>query len=139
MASLHKVHLAYRMVNTGWMGPHLVIGYLHCVIKSSHTVRLIFFKPCTIVMDTLKMWMWLFWSVRTFFKKFTCTWTYHFSSKMMGGCLLIGYLLCVIKSSYTLRPTFFKPCSVVMDTLKMCMWRFESAHFSKNLHVIELA
>jgi hypothetical protein len=50
---------------------HLLIGFLLCVINSSHTFRLTFFKPCTVVMDTLKMCMWLFGSVWTFFIKFT--------------------------------------------------------------------
>jgi hypothetical protein len=38
-----------------------------------------------------------------------------------SGCLLIGYLLCVINSSYTFRLTFFKSFTVVMDILKIWM------------------
>jgi hypothetical protein len=38
-----------------------------------------------------------------------------------GGRLLIGYLLCVMNSFHTFKLTFFKLCTVVMDTLKICM------------------
>jgi hypothetical protein len=42
LAGLHKVHPAYRMVNAGWAsvragGRASLIGYLLCVINSSHT------------------------------------------------------------------------------------------------------
>jgi uncharacterized membrane protein len=69
---LHKVHPAYRMVKGGWVS---FIGYLLCVINSFYTFRLTFSKLYTVVMDTLKMCMWLFGSVWTFFEKFTCSWT----------------------------------------------------------------
>jgi hypothetical protein len=80
LAGLHKVHPAYRMVNAGRAGGLVcgrasLIGYLLCVINSSHTFRLTFFKPCIVVIDTLKMCMWLFGSIRTFFEKFPCSWT----------------------------------------------------------------
>jgi hypothetical protein len=99
----------------------IIIGYLICIINTSRTLKLIFFKPCTIVMDTLKMCMWLFGSVWTFFEKFTC-WTYPFFQHVLHRV----YILCVINSSHTFRLTFFKPCTIVMDTLKMCMWLFGS-------------
>jgi hypothetical protein len=54
LAGLHEVHLAYRMVNGGRVS---LIWYLLCVINSSHIFRLTFFKPCIVVMDTLKMCM----------------------------------------------------------------------------------
>ena len=61
LAGLHKVHPAYRMVNAGRVGTRAsLIGYLLCVINSSYIFKLTFFKPCTVVMDTLKMCMWLF-------------------------------------------------------------------------------
>jgi hypothetical protein len=53
------------------------------------------------------------------------------------GRLLTGYLLCVINSSHTFTLTFFKLCTVLMDTLKICMWLFGSAWtFFKKLHVL---
>jgi hypothetical protein len=52
--------------------------YLLWVINSSQTFGLTFTKLCTVVMDTLKMCMWLFWSASRFFKKFTCSWTLSF-------------------------------------------------------------
>jgi hypothetical protein len=59
-----------------WMlGGCLLMGCLLCVINSSYTFKLTFFKPCTFVMVTFTMCMWLFGSVRTFFKNFTCSWT----------------------------------------------------------------
>jgi hypothetical protein len=100
--------------------------HLCCVINSSHTIRLTFFKPCTVVLDTLKMCMWLFESVKTIFENFTCSWI----KVIFPPCfeyrwhLLRWHLLCVIISSHTFKLTFFKPCTVVMDTLKMCMWFF---------------
>jgi hypothetical protein len=51
------------------VGRHLLIGYLLCVIKFSHIFSLTFFKPCAVVRGTLKMCMWLFGSVWTFFWK----------------------------------------------------------------------
>jgi hypothetical protein len=58
----------------------------------------------------------------------------------MGGHLLIRYLLCVINFSHTFWLTFSKPCTVVMDTLKRCVWLLEVyGYFSKNLHVVELS
>jgi hypothetical protein len=74
----------------GWRAS--LIGYLLCVINSSHTFRLTFIKPCTIVMDThtftltflkpctvavdtLKMCMWLSGRLQTLFVKFSCSWT----------------------------------------------------------------
>jgi hypothetical protein len=59
-----------------------------------------------------KMCMWLFGSVRTFFKQFTCSCTLsilaglhkvHLAYTMVnaGRASLIGYLLCVINSSHT--------------------------------------
>jgi hypothetical protein len=63
------------------------IGYLLCVINFSYTFRLIFFKPCTVVMDTLKMCMWLFGSDRTFFEKLTCSWIKWFFQHVLHGQL----------------------------------------------------
>jgi hypothetical protein len=38
LAMLHKMHPSYRMVNTGRVGGRAsLIGYLLCVINSSHT------------------------------------------------------------------------------------------------------
>jgi hypothetical protein len=96
--------------------------HLLCVINSSHTFKLTFFKPYKVVMDTLKMCMWLFGSVRTFFEKYTCSWTWSFFQHVLNR----RHLLCVINSSHTFKLTFFKPYKVVMDTLKMCMWLFGS-------------
>jgi hypothetical protein len=56
-------------------GRAFLIGYLLCVINSSSMFRLTFFKPCTVVMDTLKMCMWLSGRLQTLFDKFTCSWT----------------------------------------------------------------
>jgi hypothetical protein len=46
------------------------IGYVLCVINSSHTSRLTFSELCTVV-DRLKMCTWLFRSVWTFFETLT--------------------------------------------------------------------
>jgi hypothetical protein len=54
---LHKMYPAYRLVNAGQDGGRLLIGYLLCAISSSHTFKLTIFKPCTVVMDILKMCM----------------------------------------------------------------------------------
>jgi hypothetical protein len=52
-----------------------------CVVNSSHTSKLTF---CTFVMDTLKMFMWHFGSVWTFFKNFTCSWTWSFPQQSLN-------------------------------------------------------
>jgi hypothetical protein len=123
---LHKVHPAYRMVNAGRRaGGPLLKGYLLCVINSSLVFRLTFFK--------LAQLLWTHWrrtcDVLELFGHFSnlrVVELSNFTSMLAGGHCLIGYLLCVIKSSRTFRLTFFKPCTVVVDTLKMCMWFFGS-------------
>jgi hypothetical protein len=49
-----------------------------------HNFRQTFFKPCTDVMDTLKISMWLFGSVRSFSEKFTCSWTSSFFQHVLN-------------------------------------------------------
>jgi hypothetical protein len=80
------------------------------------------FKPCIVFMDTLNMCMLFFGSVRIFFEKFPCSWTWSFFQHVLNK----QHLLCVINFSRMFRLTFFKPCTVVMDTLKMCLWLFGS-------------
>jgi hypothetical protein len=61
-----------------------------------------------------------FWKYSDIFRKFPCSWTWSFFQHVLNR----RHLLCEINSSHTFRPTFIKPCTVVMDTLKMCMWLF---------------
>jgi hypothetical protein len=58
--------------------------HLFSVINSSHTFRLTSFKPCTVIMDRLKMCMWLFGRLQTLFEKFTCSWTYSFFQHVLN-------------------------------------------------------
>jgi hypothetical protein len=79
-----------------------------------------------------------FWKcLGNFLKKFICRWTQSFFQHVLNR----WHLLCVIKSSLTFRLTFFKPCTIVLDTLKMCMWAFWKfwGIFWKNLLVVELS
>jgi hypothetical protein len=55
LAGLHKVTLAYSLVNARHL--YTLLGYLLCVINSSHTSRLTFSTLYTAVMDTLKLCM----------------------------------------------------------------------------------
>jgi hypothetical protein len=116
------------LIHVSRAGGPLLIRYLLCVIKSSHTFWLTFFKPCTVVMDALMMCMWRFGSTRDghFSKNLHIVELSHFSSIIAGGRLIIGYILCVINSLHTFRLTLFKPCTIAMDTLEICMWLFES-------------
>ena len=45
-----------------------------------------------------------------------------------SSCLSIRhtlqYRVCVINSSHSFQWTFFKPCILVVDIMKMCMWSF---------------
>jgi hypothetical protein len=56
----------------------------------------------------------------------------------VGWCLHTGYLLCVINTSCTFWVTFSKLCTIITNTLKICMGRFGSVRtfFLKNLHVV---
>jgi hypothetical protein len=126
LAGLHKVHPAYRMVNAErGGGGHLLIGYLLCVINSSHVFKLTFFKLCKVFMTHLRCACGVLGVFGLCFFLIYMKLN-HFSTMFAGGHLLTGYLLCVINSSHTFRLTFFKPCTV-MDTLKMCIYKlFES-------------
>jgi hypothetical protein len=72
----------------------VLIRYLFCFKQ--------FYKLFTVVMDTLEMCMWLFGSVQTFSKRFTCSWTLSFFQHVLTRL----NLLCVINSSHTFMFTF---------------------------------
>jgi hypothetical protein len=114
-----KIYMKLNFYTSILAGGRLPIGYILCVINSTHTLRLTFFKPCTVVVDTLKMCMWLCRSFQTFFEKFTCSWTWSFFQHVLHR----WYLLCVVNSSHLLDD-ILQTCTVVMDTLKICMWLF---------------
>jgi hypothetical protein len=77
---------------------------LLCVINFSHTFSLTFSKLCSVIMDTLKMCLWLSGSVQTFFKKFMYL-NFVIYFRFFKWMVLL-YLLCVINSSHTSRLTF---------------------------------
>jgi hypothetical protein len=109
----------------GWVvGRHLHIEYwyLLCVINPSHTFRLTFFKPCTVVTNILKMCMWLSKKCSDIFRKIYM----KLNLVDFPACFDRQCFLCIINSSHTFRLTFFKLCTVVMDKLKICIWHFES-------------
>jgi hypothetical protein len=85
----------------GWAGC-LYIGYCFYVINSSHNFRLTFFKLFTVVMNTLKICMWLFESVWTLFGKFICSWMWYFFQHVLNR----WYLFCVIDSFHIGRLAF---------------------------------
>ena len=49
----------------------LTLRYSVCVINSSHSFQWIFLKPCTPLVDILKMYMWVFYEARTNFDRIT--------------------------------------------------------------------
>ena len=51
------------------------MGYGVCVINSSYSFQWIILKPCTLVVDILKMCMWIFAGVKIIFDKITAFWT----------------------------------------------------------------
>jgi hypothetical protein len=97
-----------------WIKPFFnrVIGYLHCVIKSPPPPSLSLSLPLYLGGGVV-----CFWPGCTKCIRLIEWWIKPF---------LIGYLHCVIKSSHTFWLTFFIPCTVVMDTLKMCNCVFGS-------------
>ena len=46
---------------------------------------------------------------------------------------IVKYEVCVINSSYSVQWIILKPCILVVDILKMCMWLFDGAkiHFHR--------
>ena len=42
---------------------------------------------------------------------------------------IVGYRVCVI-NSYNCQWIFFKPCLLVVDIMKKCMWVFDEARIS---------
>jgi hypothetical protein len=79
--------------------------HLLCVINSSHTFKLTFFKPCTVVIDTLKMCMWVFGSIRTFFEKLHVVELSHFSSMFWINCIYRHQLITFIIMDKCFRAT----------------------------------
>ena len=43
---------------------------------------------------------------------------------------IVGYGVCVINSSYSFQWIILKPCILVVDILKMCMWLFDGARIN---------
>jgi hypothetical protein len=70
-----------------------------------------------------------FWKCSDFFRKF---FQHVFNGRQ---------LLSEINSFHTFSLTLFKPYTVVMDTLRMCMWLLRSVHrhYLKNLHEVRLS
>ena len=52
-------------------------------------------------------------------------------------CLSIShtlrYRVCVINSSYSCQWIFLKPCILIVDIMKMCMWIFDGARINYGL------
>jgi hypothetical protein len=71
-----KVSVFFQHVLNGW--------YLLCVINFSHISQLPFNKLCTFVMGTLKMCMWQFGSVGTFFEKLHVLGLSHFFQHVLN-------------------------------------------------------
>jgi hypothetical protein len=71
---------------------------LLCVINSSYTARLTlwFSKLWAVIMDTLKMFVWLFGCDQTLFEKITYGWIWFFFHHVLNK----WYLLCIINSSH---------------------------------------
>ena len=43
---------------------------------------------------------------------------------------IVGYGVCVISSSYSFQWTIMKPCILLIDILRMCMWVFDEARIN---------
>ena len=84
-----------------------------CVINSSHTFQWIFLKPCILVVDILKLCIWVFNGAKINFDRITAFRTW--------------YGVCVINSSYNFQWIILKPCILVVDLLKLCMLVFDGA------------
>ena len=93
------------------------LWYRVCVINSSHSFQWIFLKPCIPVVDILKMCMWVFGGARINFDRITAL-------VILGNFCIVGYGVCVINSSYSFQWIILKPCILIVDILKMCMWIF---------------
>ena len=60
---------------TAFLGIFCIVGFGVCVVNSSHNFQWIFFKPCILVVDIMKMCIWGFGGARTNFDRITafCT------------------------------------------------------------------
>ena len=47
-------------------------------------------------------------------------------------CHTLWYKVCVINSSYSFQWIFLKPCIVVVDIMKMCIWVFDGARINSD-------
>jgi hypothetical protein len=103
-----------------------VIKWAHlvtCFVKSTSPTPFIWHS------SNLAQMLWTHWR---------CAYDFFFSKNLnvlelksfFKHVLSRRHLLCIINSSYTFILTFFKLCTIVMDTLKMCMW------FSGRLHIL---
>jgi hypothetical protein len=115
------------------LGGRFHIGYLLCVINSSHTFRLIFSKTLHGSYGHTANVHVTFWKGSDIFWKFTWSWTLSFFQHVLNR----QYLLFIMNSSQTSKLAFSKLYTVV-DALKMCIRHFRifaiHVFFFINLH-----
>jgi hypothetical protein len=106
LAGLHKVHPAPRIVNAVQASSHRVPTLCNHLLPHLLADILQTLHCCYGRIEDVHV---TFWKCSLIFRKI----------------YMKRYLLCVIKSSHTLRLTFIKLCTIVMNTLKMYMWFLE--------------
>ena len=105
--------------------PH-TLWYRVCVINFSYSCQWIFLKPCILIVDIMKMCMWIFDGARINFHRVTAFRTWSFYAIFS----IVGYEVCVINSSYSFQWIVLKLCILVVDITKMCMWIIDGARLN---------
>ena len=96
LMELELILTELRPLNLVILGNFCIVGYCDCVINSSHSFLWIFLKPCILVVDIMKTFMWVFDGARVNFDRITA-----FELSNFRICI-VGYCVCKINSSYSL-------------------------------------
>ena len=93
------------------------LRYRVCVINSSHSFQWIFLKPCILVVDILKMCMWVFGGARIFFLKIY---------SLLNLVILGNFLHCRVWSLCNQLLLQFSMHH--FETMHTCCWYIEDVH-----------
>ena len=101
-------------MNLDILPSEMLRGCLVCVICNSDSIHSFLFKPCIMIVHTLKMCTYNFVHILHFFKKFfmVLNLDIFFLFKMLRWCLV-----CVICNSNSFHSLIFKLCIVIVYTL----------------------
>ena len=96
------------------------LRYRFCVISSSYSLLWVILKLCRYIMDILKMCMWVLDGACLSVCPSVCPCIHH----------TLWNRVCGINSWNSFHSIFLKPCILVVDIMKMCMWIFDGARLN---------